>query len=88
MVGETLTSPAKGMSILQEVAMSGEIVTSGVVEKDHDLTVAETDCVMTTSEEDMDEMKGFKNEKLQFMTETGLEQLVGDESVNVEEILC
>ena len=60
---------------------------SGEVQKDHELTVAEKDCVMRSSEEGMDDLKPFVNEKLQFMTEKGLEQFVGDESVNVEEIL-
>ena len=59
-----------------------------VVEKDHKLTVAEKNCVMTSSEEDMDDLNAFVNENLQFMTEKGLKQLVGDDSVNVGEILC
>ena len=42
---------------------------------------------MTSKEEDMDDLNAFVNERLQFMSEQGLEQLVGDESVNVEEIL-
>ena len=75
------------MSVLQNVPMSSEVVMSGEVQKDHDLTVAEMDCVMTCSEEDMDDLNAFVNEKLQFMTEKRFEQLVGDESVNVEEII-
>ena len=42
---------------------------------------------MTSSEEDMDELNSFVNEKLQFMGDKGLKKLVVDESVNVEEIL-
>ena len=42
---------------------------------------------MTSTEEDMEDLHTHVNEKLQFMTEKGLEQLVADESVNVEEIL-
>ena len=42
---------------------------------------------MSSSEEEMDDLNVFVNEKLQFMSEQGLEQLVGDESVNVEEKL-
>ena len=59
---------------------------SGDVPKDHELTIAE-DCVMTSSEKDMDDLNAFVNEKLQILKEKGLEQLVGDDSVNVEEIL-
>ena len=42
---------------------------------------------MISSEEDMDDLNAFVKEKFQLMTEKGLEQLVGDESVNVEETL-
>ena len=42
---------------------------------------------MTGSEEDMDDLNAFVNEKLKYMSENCSEQLVGDESVNVEEIL-
>ena len=87
-VGETSNSSEKFMSLLQNVPMSIEIVTSGVVQKDHDLTVAEKDCVMTSSEEVIDNLNATVNEKLQFMTEKGLKQLVRDGSMNVEEILC
>ena len=75
-VGETSNSPAKVMSVLQNAPMSSEIVTSGVAEKDHDLTVAEKDSVLTSSEEDIDDLKEFVNEKLQFMTQKGLEQFL------------
>ena len=43
--------------------------------------------MITISEEDVDDLIAFVNEKLQFTTENGLEQLVGDESENVEQIL-
>ena len=86
-IGETSNSPAKVMSVLEIVAVSSEVVMLGDVEKYHKLTVAEKDYVKTSNEEDMVDLNAFKNEKLQFMTEKGLEQLVGDESVNVEEIL-
>ena len=57
------------------------------MKKDHEMTVAEKDCVMTNSKEVVDDLNAFVNEKLQFMTENGLEQLVGDESVVVKGIL-
>ena len=86
-VGETSNSPAKVMSVMQNVPVSSEVVVSGEVQKDQELTNAEKDCVMTSSEEDMNDLNAFVIEKLQFMREKGLEQLVGDESVDVEEIL-
>ena len=55
LVGETSNSSAKVTSIWQNVPMSGETVTSGVAQKGHDLTVAETECVMTSNVEDVDD---------------------------------
>ena len=75
------------MSVLQKVPVSSELVMSGDVPKDHELTIVENDCVMTSSEEDMDDLNASVNEKLQFVRGKGLEQLVGDESVNLEVIL-
>ena len=86
-VGETSDSPAKVMSVLQNVPVSSEVVVSGEVQKDQELTIAEKDCVLTSSEEDMVELNAFVLDKLQSMAEKGLEQLDGDESVNVEDIL-
>ena len=57
------------MSVLQNVPVSSEVGMSGEMEKDHELTVAEKDCVMKSSEEDMDDLNAFENEKLQFMSE-------------------
>ena len=88
MVGETSTSRAPILSILRNVPTSSEIVTSETVQSDQDLIVAEKNCVRTSSEEDMDDLKAFMNEKLQFMTVRCLEQLVGDLSMSVEEIFC
>ena len=85
--GETSYSPAIVMSVLQNVPMSSDVVMSGEVRKDHELTVAEEHCVMTSSEADKDDLNAFVNQKLQFMAEKVLEQLVGDDSVSVEEIL-
>ena len=78
MVGEKSHSPAKVMSILQNVPMSSEIVFSEEAQKDHELFVAEKYCVMISSEGDMDDLNALVNEKLQFLTEKSLEQLVGD----------
>ena len=86
-VGGTSNSPAKVMSVLQNVPVSSGVVESGIVQVDHELTIAEKDCVLTSSEEDMDDLNAFVDERLQFLAEQGLEQLFGDESVNVEELL-
>ena len=86
-IGETSISPAKSMSVLQNVPVSSGGVESGSVQKDHELTIAEKDCVPMSSEEDMDDLNAFVDQKLQFLSVQGLEQLVGGESVKVEEIL-
>ena len=86
-IGETSASPAKVMSVLQNVPVSSGDVESGRVQEDLGLTIAEKDCVLTSSEEDMEDLNAFVKKKLQLMTEKGLEQLVGNESMNVEEIL-
>ena len=86
-VGETSNSPAKVISVLQNVPVSNGVVESVSVQKDQELTIAEKDCVLTSSEEDMDDLNAFVDERLQFLSEQGLEQLVGDGSVNVEERL-
>ena len=86
-IGETSNSPAKVISVLQNVPVSSGVGMSGEVERDHEFTVAEKDCVMTKSEEDMDDLNAFVSERLQFMSEQGLEQLVGDEIMKVEEVL-
>ena len=86
-VGETTNSPAKVMSVLQNVPVSSGVVESRSVQKDHELTIAEKDCVLTSKEEEMDDLNAFVDERLQFFSEQGLERLVGDKSVNVEEVL-
>ena len=86
-VAETSNSPEKTMSVLQNVPVTSGVVESGSVQKDHELTIAEKDCVPTSSEEDMNDLNAFVDERLQFLSEQGLEHLVGDESVNVEEML-
>ena len=86
-VGETSNSPANVMSVLQNVPVSSGVVESGSVLKDHELTIAEKDYVLTSSVEDMDDLIAFVDERLQFLSEQGLEQLVGDDNVNVEEML-
>ena len=86
-VGETSNPSAKVMSVLQNVPVSSEVVMSEEVQKDHELTVAEIDCVMTRSEEDMDDLNAFLNEKLQYMAVKGLKPPVGDEIAKVQEIL-
>ena len=64
-IGEAPASPAKVMSVLQNVPVSSVDLESGKVQKDLGLTIAENDNVLKSSEEDMDDLNAFVNEKLQ-----------------------
>ena len=81
-VDETSNSTAKILSVLQNAPISVENVTSGMVERDIDLIMAENDCVMTRSEEDVEDVNAFVSDNLQFLSERGLAQFEGDESPN------
>ena len=86
-VGETSNSPAKVMSVLATVPVASEVEKSVGMEKDTELTLAEKDCVMTSSEEDMEDFSALVAETLQCLGEGSVEKLIGEECVNVEEIL-
>ena len=87
-VGETSTSPAKGPFSLQGASMRAESIGAKLGVEDHDLTMAEKDCVLTSSDEDVEDLSAFVTERLQCLSKVSVEKLIGDESVNVEEILC
>ena len=67
-IGETSNSPAKVMSVLQNVPVSSEVVLSGEVQKDHELTIAEKDCVLTSSDDDVEGLSAFVTERLQCLS--------------------
>ena len=56
------------MSVLQNMPVSSGFVESSSVQKNHELTIAEKDCVLTTSEEDMDDLNAFVDEKFQILS--------------------
>ena len=58
------------------------------MDEDHNLTMAEKGCVSTSSDDDVKDLSAFVTERLQCLSEGSVEMLIGDESVNVEEILC
>ena len=58
-VGETNLSPADVMSLFSNVPISSKVGVSEEVENDHELTIAERDCVMASSEEDMDDLNAL-----------------------------
>ena len=56
-------------------------------DEDRNLTIAEKDCVLTSSDDDVEDLSAFVAERLQCLGEGSMEKLIGDECVNVEEIL-
>ena len=56
-------------------------------DEDRDLTMAEKDCVLTSSDEDLEDLSAFLTKRPHCLSEGGVEELIGDASVNVEEIL-
>ena len=49
--------------------------------------MAEKDCVLTSSDDDVEDLSAFVAERLQCLSEGSVEKLIGEECVNVEEIL-
>ena len=76
-VGETSNSPVKAMSLLQNVPKSSEVGMSEKVEKDQELTVAEKDCVLTSSVDDVEDLSAFVAERLQSLSEGSVEKFIG-----------
>ena len=64
------------MSILQSVPIGAEFVGAKIRNVDRDSTMAEKDCVLTSREEEMDELSDFVLQKLHFLGERGLNQFV------------
>ena len=85
-IGETFTSPVKDAISLQDASMTVESI--GARLQDRNLTMAQNDCVLTSSHDDLEVLSAFGTERLQCLGEGSVEKLIGDESVNVEEILC
>ena len=56
--------------------------------KRRDLTMAEKDRVLTSSDNDVDDFSAFVAEKTTMLSEWSVEKLIAEGSVNVAEILC
>ena len=54
------------MSILQSVPIGAEFVGAKIRNVDRDSTMAEKDCVLTSREEEMDDLSAFVLQKLHF----------------------
>ena len=86
-LGETSTFPAKGSSSLQGALMRTMSVGTKLGDEDGNLTMAEKDCVLTSSDDDVEDFSAFVTERLKSLSTESVEKLIGDECVNVEEIL-
>ena len=87
-VGETSASPAKGFCSSEDAPVRAECIGAELGHEDRILTMAEKDCVLTSSDDGVDDLSAFVAEKLQCLSEGSVEKLIGEECVNVEEILC
>ena len=80
--------PAKVSSSLQDAPVRYESIGAGMGNEDRDLTMAEKDCVLTISDDDVEDLSAFVAERLQCLSRGSVEKLIGDECVNVEKNLC
>ena len=87
-IGEMTLSPAKNSSSLEDAPVRDKCFGAELGYEDHNLTMAEKICVLTSSDDDVEDLIAFVGEKLQCLSAGSVEKLIGEECVNVEEILC
>ena len=87
-VDETSTSPAKGSSSLQDAHMRAKSIGAKLGDEDHYLTMEEKDYVLSSVDDDVEDLSAFATERLECLSKGSVEKLIGDESVKFEEILC
>ena len=68
--------------------MRAECIGADLGYEDRNLTMAEKDCVLTSSADDVEDLSAYVAERLQCLSEGSVEKLIGEECMNVEEILC
>ena len=64
-IGEASTSPAKSSSSLQVAPVGAECIGAKLGNEDRDFTMAEKDCVSTSSDEDLEDLSALVTERLQ-----------------------
>ena len=87
-VGGTSASPAKLFGSLEDAPVRAECIGAELGHENRNLTMAEKDCVLTSSDDDVQDLSAFVAERLHCLSERSVEKLIGEECVNVEEILC
>ena len=68
-VGEASTSPAKSSSSLEDAPMRDECIGAELGDEHRNLTVAEKDCVLTSSDDDVEDLSAFVTARLQCLSE-------------------
>ena len=63
-IGETYTSPPKASSSLQSPPMRAELIGAKLGDEDRNLTMAEKGCVLTSSDDDVEDLSAFVTERL------------------------
>ena len=87
-IGETTLSPAKRSCSLQDAPVRFESSGARKGDEDRDLTLAKKNCVLTSSDDEVEDLSAFVTERLQCLSEVSVKKFIGDGSVNVEETLC
>ena len=87
-IGEISTSPTKSSSSLEDAPASVECIGAELGDEDCNLTFAEKDCVLTSGDDDVEDLSAFVAERLQCLSGGSVEKLIGDECVYVEENVC
>ena len=86
-VSATSVSPVRESSSLQGFPKRDESIGAKMGDEDRNFTMAEKDCVLTNSDDDVGDLNAFVTERLHCLSERSVEKLIGDECVNVEENL-
>ena len=68
--------------------MRAESIGAELGDEDRNLTMAEKECVLTSSDDDVEDLSAFVAERLQCLSEGSVEKLIREECLNVREILC
>ena len=73
--GETSTSPEKSLPSLQGAPLRAESNGERSRDYDRDLTMAEKDCVLTSSDDNVEYLSAFVTEKLQYLSKGSVEKI-------------
>ena len=58
-IGETSASPAKSLCSLEDAPVRAECIGAELGHEDRNLTMAEKDCVLTSSDDDVEDLSAF-----------------------------